>query len=217
MEWGKRPPSARSNSAKIASEPGWARAGWRAEGGCPSHQDKGTAGQTWKAASSGPSHEFCWDLVSKGASSELLAAHSWRVQEAEERARLFTEDGLKEAGGSRRQTAAGVSVLGNPSQSVRSTENWDLEANAGLWARSAGRGLPAGQRGPRAHPHLSGLLSKPEHLKLQNRGQEAFGVCCCLVLVFGSLWVSWHLSCRNTKHLLFESQLSAPLKIGPFM
>lgn len=77
--------------------------------------DKAAKGQTWRGASLGPSHKFSWEFVSKVASSELQPVHSWRVQKAEERVRLFTKNGLGQAGGSRRQMDATGSVFSNPS------------------------------------------------------------------------------------------------------
>lgn len=63
----------------------------------------------------GPSHKFSWEFVSKVASSELQLVHSWRVQKAKERVRLFTKDGLEQGGRSRGQMDATGSVFSNPS------------------------------------------------------------------------------------------------------
>lgn len=63
----------------------------------------------------GTATQILLEFVSKVASSELQLVHSWRVQKVEERVRLFTKDGLGQAGGSRRQTGATGSVFSNPS------------------------------------------------------------------------------------------------------
>jgi len=60
-------------------------------------------------------HTFSWESVSRVASSELQPVHSWRLQKAKKRVRLFTMGGLDQAGGSSRQMRATGSVFRNPS------------------------------------------------------------------------------------------------------
>lgn len=50
----------------------------------------------------------------------------------------------------------------------------------------------------------------------QSSRQEGFWFCSCFVSAFGSLYISQHLSSRNTKHLSFHIS-SAPLMSRHFM
>lgn len=98
--------------------------------------------------------------ASKVASS-AQGVHTWRVQEAEERARLFTRDGLEQAGGRGRQTGAAGWVFSNQSR-VTSPEQGDLEVNTGLWVHSARCTMPTGRwtAAPQRAAQLEGLAAQ---------------------------------------------------------